>query len=248
LDIQSHAAPPAREPEPRPACSFPSICAQLHRGGSRPHSVTPSPECAFRFSQRHSLSRVRLPLLDPRIRHLGPPIWQGLSWIKTREEVNQLRVTTLIDKRFRTHLEDAMAFGQPLLIENLGEEMDPVRLPSRQPRTDGSTRELSDGVPCFLLCTNPSLPCTLCEPSEAPSCVEPRVPISAHLSHSLANVGWPQVLDPVLDKAVQKAGRGLKIVLSDKECEYSESFRLFLCSKLANPHFTPELCAQVTIQ
>ena len=49
----------------------------------------------------------------------------------------------------------------------------------------------------------------------------------------------------MLDKAVQKAGRGLKIVLADKECEYSESFSLFLCSKMANPHFAPELCAQV---
>ena len=51
--------------------------------------------------------------------------------------------------------------------------------------------------------------------------------------------------DRVLDKAVQKSGRGFKIVLADKECEYAESFSLFLCSKLANPHFSPELCAQV---
>ena len=51
--------------------------------------------------------------------------------------------------------------------------------------------------------------------------------------------------DRVLDKAVQKSGRGFKIVLADKECEYTESFSLFLCSKLANPHFSPELSAQV---
>ena len=45
------------------------------------------------------------------------PQGQGLGWIKRRDEVNQLRVTELTDKRFRNALEDAMAFGQPLLIQ-----------------------------------------------------------------------------------------------------------------------------------
>ena len=54
------------------------------------------------------------------------PQGQGLSWIKAREEVNQLRTTQLGDKRFRHQLEDAMAFGQPLLLENVEEELDPV--------------------------------------------------------------------------------------------------------------------------
>ena len=45
------------------------------------------------------------------------PQGQGLSWIKRRDEVNQLRITELTDKRFRNALEDAMAFGQPLLIQ-----------------------------------------------------------------------------------------------------------------------------------
>ena len=53
------------------------------------------------------------------------------------------------------------------------------------------------------------------------------------------------ILDPVLDKKVEKSGRGFKIVLADKECEYTDTFSLFLCSKLANPHFSPELSAQV---
>ena len=46
---------------------------------------------------------------------------------------------------------------------------------------------------------------------------------------------------------MQKSGRGLKIVLADKECEFAESFRMFMTSKLSNPHFTPELYAQVSI-
>ena len=54
------------------------------------------------------------------------PQGQGLAWIRAREEVNQLRTTQLGDKRFRTQLEDAMSFGQPLLLENVEEEIDPV--------------------------------------------------------------------------------------------------------------------------
>lgn len=108
------------------------------------------------------------------------PQSQGLGWIKNREAKNQLKVTNLLEKRFRNVLEDSMAFGTPLLVENVTEDIDPV-------------------------------------------------------------------LDPVFNKEIQRKGRNLIIQLSDKECEYSESFSLFLCSKLANPHFTPELFAQLTV-
>ena len=54
------------------------------------------------------------------------PQGQGLGWIKRRDEVNQLKVTQLTDKRFRNALEDSMAFGQPLLLENVEEVLDPI--------------------------------------------------------------------------------------------------------------------------
>eukprot|EP00965_Chrysotila_dentata_P068991 2279687-Pleurochrysis_carterae.AAC.1 len=108
------------------------------------------------------------------------PQSQGLGWIKSREGKNSLKITNLLEKRFRNVLEDAMAFGNPLMIENVIEDIDPV-------------------------------------------------------------------LDPVFNKEIQRKGRSLIIQLSDKECEYSEAFSLFLCSKLANPHFTPELFAQLTV-
>ena len=49
------------------------------------------------------------------------PQSQGLAWIKKRDEINGLRVTSLGEKRFRNALEDSMAFGSPLLLENVEE-------------------------------------------------------------------------------------------------------------------------------
>merc|ERR1711871_414803 len=56
------------------------------------------------------------------------------------------------------------------------------------------------------------------------------------------------VLDPVLNKLIIKTGRSMKINLPDKEgCDYNDKFRLYFTTKLANPHYTPELSAQTTI-
>ncbi|XP_030631579.1 dynein axonemal heavy chain 9 isoform X2 [Chanos chanos] len=53
------------------------------------------------------------------------------------------------------------------------------------------------------------------------------------------------VLGPLLGRETIKKGRYIKI--GDKECEYNPAFRLILHTKLANPHYQPELQAQCTL-
>ncbi|XP_019405170.1 PREDICTED: dynein heavy chain 8, axonemal [Crocodylus porosus] len=54
------------------------------------------------------------------------PQTQGKTWIKKKEQGNELQVTTLNHKYFRTHLEDSLSLGRSLVIEDIGEELDPA--------------------------------------------------------------------------------------------------------------------------
>nr|XP_056713421.1 dynein axonemal heavy chain 11 [Euleptes europaea] len=53
------------------------------------------------------------------------------------------------------------------------------------------------------------------------------------------------LLDPLLGRNTIKKGKYIKI--EDKECEFNKNFRLLLHTKLANPHYKPELQAQTTL-
>ena len=54
------------------------------------------------------------------------PQGQGRNWIVTKESFNNLQITNLNHKYFKTHLEDCLSVGKPLLIEDVGEELDPI--------------------------------------------------------------------------------------------------------------------------
>ena len=55
------------------------------------------------------------------------------------------------------------------------------------------------------------------------------------------------VLDPVIGKQTIKKGRNVIMKIGDAEVEYDDKFRLYLQTKLANPHFKPEVAAQTTL-
>ncbi|XP_035386791.1 dynein heavy chain 11, axonemal isoform X1 [Electrophorus electricus] len=53
------------------------------------------------------------------------------------------------------------------------------------------------------------------------------------------------VLEPLLVRSTAHRGRSIR--LGGKECEYNSTFQLLLHTKLANPHFPPELQAHTTL-
>uniref|UniRef100_A0A6I8PBB0 Dynein axonemal heavy chain 17 n=1 Tax=Ornithorhynchus anatinus TaxID=9258 RepID=A0A6I8PBB0_ORNAN len=105
------------------------------------------------------------------------PQLQGVKWIKNKYG-ESLRVTQIGQKGYLDTIEQALASGDVVLIENMEETVDPV-------------------------------------------------------------------LAPLLGRETIKKGRYIKI--GDKECEYNPQFRLILHTKLANPHYQPELQAQATL-
>ena len=54
-------------------------------------------------------------------------------------------------------------------------------------------------------------------------------------------------LDPVLTKAFYKEDGIEKINFGDKPVPFDNQFSLYITTKLANPHYLPEICIKLTI-
>ena len=57
------------------------------------------------------------------------PQAQANKWIKNMEKENNIKVVRFSHQDFMKVFENALQFGQPLLLENIGEELDPVLEP-----------------------------------------------------------------------------------------------------------------------
>ena len=55
------------------------------------------------------------------------------------------------------------------------------------------------------------------------------------------------VLDPVVARQTIKRGRNVVMKLGDSEVDYDPNFKLYLQTKLSNPHYKPEIAAQTTL-
>ena len=55
------------------------------------------------------------------------------------------------------------------------------------------------------------------------------------------------IIDPVLEKNLVKKGNARTVKIGDKDVEWDDSFRLYLTSKLSNPHYGPETFGKAMI-
>ena len=108
------------------------------------------------------------------------PQGQANRWVKNMEKANNLKVCKLTEPNFLRTLENAIRVGQPVLLENVEEVLDPA-------------------------------------------------------------------LEPVLLKQIFKQGGRFMIRLGDTDVDYNKDFKLYMTSKLPNPHYMPEICIKVTV-
>nr|CAD7569447.1 unnamed protein product [Timema californicum] len=108
------------------------------------------------------------------------PQEQANRWIRQMEAKGALNIVKLTDGNLMRILERSIRLGLPVLLEEVGEFLDPT-------------------------------------------------------------------LRPVLLKQTFTQGGRLLIRLGDSDVDYDDKFRLYLTTKLSNPHYLPEICIQVTI-
>jgi dynein heavy chain len=57
----------------------------------------------------------------------------------------------------------------------------------------------------------------------------------------------PAILNPIISRATVKKGRKFYVKLGDSDVELGPKFKLFLHTKLSNPHFSPEIQAECAL-
>ncbi|VEL32900.1 unnamed protein product [Protopolystoma xenopodis] len=108
------------------------------------------------------------------------PQEQANRWIRTREAERDLHIVKLTESGFLRTLETCIRLGYPVLLEDVGETLDPA-------------------------------------------------------------------LEPILLRQTFTSGGRLLIRLGDSNVDYDRNFRLYITTKLPNPHYLPEVSIKVTV-
>ncbi|XP_036135820.1 dynein heavy chain 3, axonemal [Molossus molossus] len=108
------------------------------------------------------------------------PQGQANKWVKNMEKVNKLSVTKFSDAGYVRTLENALQFGTPVLLENVGEELDAF-------------------------------------------------------------------IEPILLKSTFKQQGVEYMRLGENIIEYSKDFKLYITTRLRNPHYLPEVAVKVCL-
>jgi dynein heavy chain len=104
---------------------------------------------------------------------------QANKWVKNMERENKLGVIKLSDANYLRTMENSIQFGTPVLLENVGEELDPI-------------------------------------------------------------------LEPILQKLTFRQQGVDYIRLGDNVIEYSKDIKLYITTRLRNPHYLPEISVKVS--
>ena len=108
------------------------------------------------------------------------PQQQANQWIRKKEEKNDVAIITMEDPNLVRTLENCIRLGKSLLIEDLGEYIEPA-------------------------------------------------------------------LETVLQKSYYKSGMRTIIRIGDNNVDYDANFKLFMTTKIPNPHYLPEISIKVTL-
>jgi dynein heavy chain len=108
------------------------------------------------------------------------PQGQANKWLKLMEKQRGLKILKFTQGNYIKFLEQGIRMGNPCLIENIYEDMDPA-------------------------------------------------------------------IEPLLQKQISIKGSSMTLKLGDSIIEYSKDFLFYLTTKLANPHYLPEVSTKVTL-
>lgn len=108
------------------------------------------------------------------------PQEQANRWIRNMEKDNKIIITKMSDPQLVRILENSIMNGRPVLLEEVGESIDPS-------------------------------------------------------------------LNPVLAQSFYTQGTRTMMRFGENDLEYNPNFKLYMTSKLSNPHYLPEVCIQVTL-